>query len=77
MMNGNDLNLQITALAANKDGGGHGYDPNFLLYYGVSAGKPYQIDINKLKMVHVTLQNIFPASDPVGCTCEGNVHFRE
>jgi hypothetical protein len=72
-MNGNDLNLQITALATNKAGGGRGYDANFLLYYGVSAGKPNQVDINKLKMVHVKLQNVSPPSDPVGYTCEGNI----
>lgn len=73
MMKGNDLSLQITALATNKAGGGRGYDANFLLYYGVSAGKPNQIDINKLKMVHVKLPNVSLPSDPVGYTCVGNV----
>ena len=73
MTTGSNLNLQITALATNKTSGGRGYDANFLLYYGVSAGKPTEIDINKLKMVHVKLQNVSPASDPVGYTCEGNI----
>jgi len=62
----NDLTLDITALATDRQNGGRGFPAEFLLIYEVPGG-------NVFVAQKVTLPNISSSSDSVGYTCQGQV----
>jgi len=62
----NDLTLDITALATDRQNGGRGFPAEFLLIYEVPGG-------NVFVTQKVTLPNISSSSDSVGYTCNGQV----
>jgi len=62
----NDLTLDITALATDRQNGGRGFPAEFLLIYEVPGG-------NVFVAQKVTLPNISSPSDSVGYTCQGQV----
>ena len=62
----NDLILDITALATDRQNGGRGFPAEFLLIYEVPGG-------NVFVAQKVTLPNISSPSDSVGYTCQGQV----
>jgi len=62
----NDLILDITALATDRQNGGRGFPAEFLLIYEVPGG-------NVFVAQEVTLPNISSPSDSVGYTCQGHL----
>ena len=62
----NDLTLDITALATDRQNGGRGFPAEFLLIYEVPGG-------NVFVTQKVTLPNISLPNDSVGYTCNGQV----
>jgi hypothetical protein len=62
----NDLTLDITVLATDRQNGGRGFPADFLLIYEVPGG-------NVFITQKVTLPNVSSANDPVGYTCSGQV----
>ena len=62
----NDLTLDITALATDRQNGGRGFPAEFLLIYEVPGG-------NVFVTQKVTLPNVSSPSDSVGYTCQGQV----
>jgi hypothetical protein len=62
----NDLTLDITVLATDRQSGGRGFPADFLLIYEVPGG-------NVFITQKVTLPNVSSANDPVGYTCSGQV----
>src|SRR5665648_872596 len=62
----NDLTLDITALATDRQNGGRGFPAEFLLIYEVPGG-------NVFVTQKVTLPNISLPNDSVGYTCKGQV----
>jgi hypothetical protein len=62
----NDLTLDFTVLATDRQNGGRGFPADFLLIYEVPGG-------NVFITQKVTLPNVSSANDPVGYTCSGQV----
>jgi len=62
----NDLTLDITALATDRQNGRRGFPAEFLLIYEVPGG-------NVFVTQKVTLPNVSSPSDSVGYTCQGQV----
>jgi hypothetical protein len=62
----NDLTLDITVLATDRQNGGRGFPAEFLFIYEVPGG-------NVFVTQKVTLPNVSSANDPVGYTCSGQV----
>jgi hypothetical protein len=62
----NDLTLDITVLATDRQNGGRGFPADFLLIYEVPGG-------NVFITQKVNLPNVSSANDPVGYTCSGQV----
>jgi len=62
----NDLTLDITALATDRQNGGRGFPAEFLLIYEVPGG-------NVFVTQKVTLPNVSSLGDSVGYTCQGQV----
>ena len=62
----NDLTLDITVLATDRQNGGRGFPADFLLIYEVPGG-------NVFITQKVSLTNVSSANDPVGYTCNGQV----
>jgi hypothetical protein len=62
----NDLTLDFTVLATDRQNGGRGFPAEFLLIYEVPGG-------NVFITQKVTLPNVSSANDPVGYTCSGQV----
>lgn len=62
----NDLTLDITALATDRQNGGRGFPAEFLLIYEVPGG-------NVFVTQKVSLPNVSSPSDSVGYTCNGQV----
>jgi len=69
-MGSGDLELDITALATDRAGGGRGFDAVFRLLYGFpGAGRMGGV----LQSTVVVLPNVADSDDPVGYTCNGTV----
>jgi len=62
----NNLTLDITALATDRQNGGRGFPAEFLLIYEVPGG-------NVFVAQKVTLPNVSSPSDSVGYTCQGQL----
>jgi hypothetical protein len=62
----NNLTLDFTVLATDRQNGGRGFPADFLLIYEVPGG-------NVFITQKVTLPNVSSANDPVGYTCSGQV----